>query len=584
MSIQAQVPESLRRGRRALDSLVGVTLLQDWSRARSGGWFLELALDIGSKASSEMPSRTRWHLVATDSYPDGSIEIYPSRLGGITTTFHHQSHNSPSSEEDRPWTRGNLCLVHPSAGVLRKLSQDEPFDADARLKWRVERALDWLELAACGALSRPGDPYEVPPLPTVGGGPIVAFNEGLDTFPLWKASTVLFGAFHSKVLYRSSSIRIATSFSDGAGRTIVEPIWGRLIREEPQQDVGLWIRLPKEPVVEHWHVPDTWEELDGLLAGNGISLDQVFRDAYGGLRNASAPLLALGFPIPALFSDQPIQMHWFFGQLPVLRARGEKKKQHRYPKAVFWERNRTLNLSGTIEWVASENWSPKSLGSRGQLPERLTGQKVLLIGAGAVGSMLAELLVRGGVHNLKIVDGDVVAAGNLVRHTLDMGDIGDGKATSLARHLNRISPHADVEGLDLRFLSTDAKVKALALEQSLVIDCTAEDSVVKSLESIAWRTDTLLCSFSISHGAAQLYAYAQKDRFDSEHFFATIHPYVSKDLEAHGPDTFPREGVGCWHPIFPAPVERVMQAACKAVDFLTEKCELATETGLFEVC
>jgi ThiF family/Prokaryotic E2 family A len=580
--MQVQIPEPLRRGRRALDSLPGVRLVEDWAQVRSGQWSLEISLDIGAKASDDIPSQTRWYVVTSGSYPNGSIEIYPARSGGITTTFPHQSHNSLSREEDRPWTRGNLCLTHPAAGVVRKMSQSEPADADTRLRWRVERALEWLELAASGSLSKPGDPYEVPPLPTT-GGESVAFNEGVDTFHVWNATETRFGVFRSKLLNPSPTIRIVSSFLDEAGRPILEPSWGRLIREETQHEVGLWIKLLDEPLIDHWHVPDTWEQLYDLLARKGIPLDQVFRDTYGYFRFASAPLLALGFPIPAIVSNTPVQLHWLFIQLPLLRARGEKRKQHRYPKAVFWERDRTLNLSGTIDWLASENWSPESLGSRGRLPAKLTTRSVLLLGAGALGATLAELLVRGGVRKLSIVDGDVFAAGNLVRHTLDMSDIAHGKATALAKHLNRISPHADVEGFDSRFSADDAKMRSLAVEQALVIDCTAEDPVASALENVEWSPETLLCSFSISYGAEWLYAYVQKDRFDSGHFFSVISSLQSDDLEKHGPETFPREGVGCWHPVFPARVERVSEAACKAIRFLADKCDLVTDFALFEV-
>ena len=208
---------------------------------------------------------------------------------------------------------------------------------------------------------------------------------------------------------------------------------------------------------------------------------------------------------------------------------------------------------------------------------------MLLLGAGAFGATLAELLVRGGVQKLAIVDGDVFAAGNLVRHTLDMSDIGHGKATALAQHLNRISPHADVAGFDSRFSADDTKMRSLALDQALIIDCTAEDGVAKALETIKWASDAVLCSFSINYGAERLYAYAQKGRFDFTHFFSVISSLLSDDLEKHGPETFPREGIGCWHPVFPARVERVTQAACKAINFLAERCDVVTQAGFFEV-
>ncbi len=581
MAAHFQIPEHLRRGRRGLESLAGVVLLRDWQPAPSGRWFLEIALAIGSENGDAIPLETRWHVVASSSYPEGTLEIYPSRAGGITTTFHHQSHNS-LGDQNCSWRRGNLCLTTPTAGVVRRISQTEPFDTDTRLRWRVERALEWLGLAAARKLAEPGDPYEVPPVPIMGNETVV-FNEGPTTFPNWSNSQARFGSFCLKRVPNVDSIRVVTSFSDTAGALILEPSWGRLIQQEAREEVGIWIRLPNEPVLTEWHVPDSWGELDELLAQNGLSMSQVFRDNYGHIRNGSAPVLALGFPIPEIFSGSCVQLHWCFIQMPTIRARREKKKYQRYPDAVFWQRDKTVALTGSIQWIASENWSPETLGSRGRLPEEITGRRVLLIGAGALGASVGELLVRGGSHTVTIVDGDRMSAGNLVRHTLDMRDLGFGKATRLARHLNAVSPHANVEGIDTSFPPIEDEIKSLTKGHSLVIDCTAEDGVVKALDSMTWSANTVFCSFSLSFGAANLYAYFQRHRFDCNQFLSSISRLVAEDMAQHPPEAFSREGVGCWHPIFPARVERVVQAACNAIKFLSEHSELNTDVGSFEV-
>ena len=50
--------------------------------------------------------------------------------------------------------------------------------------------------------------------------------------------------------------------------------------------------------------------------------------------------------------------------------------------------------SAPIEWLASENWDLAQMVSRGSLPATIINQHVLLIGGGALGSIICEVLVR----------------------------------------------------------------------------------------------------------------------------------------------------------------------------------------------
>src|SRR5580658_5026930 len=56
------------------------------------------------------------------------------------------------------------------------------------------------------------------------------------------------------------------------------------------------------------------------------------------------------------------------------------------------------------------------IGGDGQ--RRLAEARVLLIGCGALGSVLAELLVRAGVGFMRLVDRDLVELSNLQRQVL----------------------------------------------------------------------------------------------------------------------------------------------------------------------
>src|SRR5687767_3296204 len=86
------------------------------------------------------------------------------------------------------------------------------------------------------------------------------------------------------------------------------------------------------------------------------------------------------------------------------------------------------------------------LGDEGQ--RRLSASRILLIGCGALGTVIAEQLVRAGVGFLRICDRDVVELTNLQRQMLfdeSSARIGEPKAIAAARRLSRINSTVEIE-------------------------------------------------------------------------------------------------------------------------------------------
>jgi molybdopterin/thiamine biosynthesis adenylyltransferase len=86
------------------------------------------------------------------------------------------------------------------------------------------------------------------------------------------------------------------------------------------------------------------------------------------------------------------------------------------------------------------------IGPAGQ--DRLGRSRVLLVGCGALGTVLAEHLVRGGVGFLRIADRDIVEVSNLQRQTLfDERDAAEltPKAIAAARRLSSINSDMQIE-------------------------------------------------------------------------------------------------------------------------------------------
>lgn len=88
----------------------------------------------------------------------------------------------------------------------------------------------------------------------------------------------------------------------------------------------------------------------------------------------------------------------------------------------------------------------EGLGQAAQ--EKLLASRVTLIGCGALGTVLADTLVRAGVGFLRIVDRDYVELNNLQRQVLfDEADAADGlpKAAAAAARLQKINSAVTVE-------------------------------------------------------------------------------------------------------------------------------------------
>jgi adenylyltransferase/sulfurtransferase len=95
------------------------------------------------------------------------------------------------------------------------------------------------------------------------------------------------------------------------------------------------------------------------------------------------------------------------------------------------------------------------VGVEGQ--ERLKGARVLLVGAGGLGSPLGLYLAAAGIGHLGLVDFDSVDESNLQRQVLyGESDIGRPKLEAAAERLSEINPHCHVQAHPVRLDSSNA--------------------------------------------------------------------------------------------------------------------------------
>lgn len=199
---------------------------------------------------------------------------------------------------------------------------------------------------------------------------------------------------------------------------------------------------------------------------------------------------------------------------------------------------------------------------RGCLSSELVNKKILLIGVGAIGSFLAETLVRGGIRNITLSDGDSVEAGNLCRASFDMNSIGNSKVPALCKKLNDISPFCKIKGNgcwhrngvfladykngefygNVNYDSQEKFMKEIE-KYDLIIDCTASNELLHFL-SYAVKQPTQLVSVCITNHAQDCLFLSNSNGnvFEQrKHFLAKI----EQDT-----DNYYVEGTGCYAPTF----------------------------------
>ena len=147
------------------------------------------------------------------------------------------------------------------------------------------------------------------------------------------------------------------------------------------------------------------------------------------------------------------RVFWEAIQFPKLSSGGQPPNGFRANEKGYWQRDRITKFgkNNKINYINTENWHSDRLQARGRLSSKLRNSKTALIGCGALGSIVAELLIRGGVSELALIDDDKLKEENLVRHTLSGNDIDEFKTISLAKKLQSVAPFSIITPHTIKF-------------------------------------------------------------------------------------------------------------------------------------
>jgi hypothetical protein len=582
-------PAVLLAGIRAASALEGIEVTEDPIYIEDeSGWALPATVRL-AKESDHVPAESRWIVRVRDTYPLGQIGVYPATRDGITKTFPHQEQNRPGPQ-GRAWRDGKLCLDSPVERLGRVAPLQDPIgDADERLRWYLLRTREWLTLASEDRLVAPGDPFELPWCSTKISTRLV-HDESADSFAAWNG--LLDGSWGMVVLDDMEGFTkaiCALKFQDRSGATLrTASLRVSEGGDSNESRSGVWWLWPRPVIVPPWHFPTTWGELREAGRLQGITVDDVLQEIAKQIRGKEDVVLLVGYPIPLKQGEPPVEVHWQGLRLPALREGGPAPDGFRPNELGHWMRDRreAFGEAHEIDYVTTENWHPDRLLARGRIETPLRSARVAILGCGALGSAIAEILVRGGVHRLVLVDNDSFSARNLVRHTLTSSDIGRGKASALADRLKSVTPTGTIKAHEVAVPVQQAVLEELLQAFDLIVDCTASDEALSAVAEGWWSLPRLFVSASVGYRARRTFVYfCSGNAFDLGEFRSRIEPLLHEERGLWQADGETLEGAGCWSPLFPARFDDVVLAAIacvKAIEDRMKKEPGPTELLVFE--
>ncbi len=161
--------------------------------------------------------------------------------------------------------------------------------------------------------------------------------------------------------------------------------------------------------------------------------------------------------------------------------------------------------------------------------QRLAQAKVLIIGAGGLGSASALYLAAAGVGTLYLADADTVELSNLQRQILhDTASLGSSKVASAQRRLTALNPACQVWPLPQRL---DAEALAVYLPQvDLVLDGSDNFATRFAVNAACVAARKPLVSGSALGWQGQLAVFANQCTTDA--CYACLYPVGGDDPEA----------------------------------------------------
>jgi len=334
-------------------------------------------------------------------------------------------------------------------------------------------------------------------------------------------------------------------FEDGKNDT-----WSHTFVEELKSKTckkGLYYFIEEEPLNKKNRGRkgiENWDELEDYISDKFI--EYLYKGLKGEFSNSyyhdNNLFLIIGYKIP---NHNAYEEHWDLIRIPKKNVPIEYKRINKSEQKEKGLKRRFEHSikSNKIHWAWTENIDYTRFFGRGKLDNKITASNILIIGCGALGSSLAEILVRGGAENLTIEDFDTIKGGNLCRANYDLDDMILFKTNSLLKRLQSISPFVSLNEISIKLNNYDTQNVKEYLNKNIdiIFDCSTDTEVTYIIDKINFTGTTF--SLAITNNAKSFVSITGNKLTKQA---KTIFDFV----ENEPPSYF--EGTGCGYPTFEA--------------------------------
>lgn len=327
--------------------------------------------------------------------------------------------------------------------------------------------------------------------------------------------------------------------TDNWSKTFAEELKGKTCKK------GLYYFIEEEPLMKNINGRkgvENWNELKNYLS------DEFIEHLYKGLKREfsnnyyyeNSLYLLIGYKIP---NDETYEEHWDLIRISkksiLIDCEKIPKSEQQNSKKRF---KHSLKRS-KINWATTENIDYNRFFGRGKLDDKIINSNILIIGCGALGSSLAEILVRGGAKNIVLEDFDSIKGGNLCRSNYNLNNMIYSKTSSLTKRLKSISPFVNINSIPIKLNNYDLNTIKDAFNKNvdIIFDCSTDTEVTFIIDKLNFIGKTF--SLAITNNAKSFVSITGDNLTKQA---KTIFDYV----ENEPPSYF--EGTGCGYPTFEA--------------------------------
>lgn len=316
---------------------------------------------------------------------------------------------------------------------------------------------------------------------------------------------------------------------------------------------GIYIFVGEAPTHHRRFIVENWVDLEKGLTQDFLKfIDGIKKNNSFKKKGITSIPLFVGYNIPSG------EVYW---QCAVVDSSDFPNYSEKQENGSFIGRL----YDKPISWVQTKNCSYQYFFGRGALHSDITEKKILIIGIGAIGSIIAETLVRGGCKDISLVDYDIKEPENVCRSQYQFISGLNSKVSDLRKKLIEISPFVKVsimpEFMDAVKAFIDHmpdQIKSALEEYDFILDCSADNDVIHILDSLQLAPQVL--SLSITNHAKDLVCAAKPDLYNwTQQTFDRLRD-ESEDLY---------HPIGCWHPTFKASyndINALVQYAIKHIN------------------